>query len=472
MRELDNGVHSKISSLLTKYKDKDIYPDLFNDFVIFYIEKGRYPNSEDIKPLLKKYSTNNNLHFVNEPRNQEGNRHFGDVNINKIEDRIVGDGISTYAKDEYNRLFKKYFNKLNEVDKRFVTDFFKETPTKLAKIKNTTYTNIYIHFNKIYYDLFFKISALYPEIVKGTPVYTKINNIRKAYNTSEGVASRILLDFPIFTGYDHTRVLDDIQKYYKIDLESARKKILSFPQFAGYDHSRVLDDIQKYYKVDLEIARKKILSFPQFAGYDHSRVLNDIQKAYMVNIDIARKMVLTFPQFAGLNQVRALNDVCKVYDVNIDVARKKIITNSQFAARNHSKIVRDNIKLGKLFGLDEKTIKQLSIEYNLYSMLSPSKKVAIIDSMKNQGYRIKHIDKTIILDFIEQNNRNPTEKELKIERIKRLLRFANSFNSKDPYVKNQGIKLRESIAKKRGKIIKMRASDFGKVFKTTKLRRA
>ena len=108
-----------------------------------------------------------------------------------------------------------------------------------------------------------------------------LKKVAELYSTNEKKVLEIVLSFPQFAGYDHSRVLRDLQNVYgEANLGRLKMAVLSFPPFAGLDHSRVLNQALKVGKL-INLSREEIIEVildkPVLASYSLKRNVAVIQ---------------------------------------------------------------------------------------------------------------------------------------------------------------------------------------------------
>jgi hypothetical protein len=134
-------------------------------------------------------------------------------------------------------------------------------------------------------------------------------------------------------------------------------------------------------------------------------------KVYGFTRDEFLSLISKHPQIIGLNPQEVMNKL-RIYGFSDELIRKAIIRKPSIVDLDHNKILRLNLRLGKLIGLDEKKIKEISFKYYSLNIANPYKKIAILDVLKNHGFNPNNLDELIKSKFYNKYNRNISDREL------------------------------------------------------------
>jgi len=202
-----------------------------------------------------------------------------------------------------------------------------------------------------------------------------LRNIAQEYQCTVAKVKEIILKFPPFTGYNHSRVVRKANQEYNDDAR-VKEAILKYPAFAGLDHSRVVREASLIYGNEARVI-EAILKYPRFAGYDHTRAVREANKVYDDEARV-KEAILRFPQFVGLDHSRVVREASLVYGAEPRV-KEAILKQPSFAGLDHSRVVRQKSKLGRIVGLDRQDVIDKILDSPFLAGCSVKRYIATLD---------------------------------------------------------------------------------------------
>ena len=171
-------------------------------------------------------------------------------------------------------------------------------------------------------------------------------------------------------------LFENIATTYNSTFEKIKKNILSHPIFSAYNHKRVVREGVEVYG-DEEKVKKAILTNPSFAGLDHERVVRDATKIYG-DEEKVKKAIMRYPQFAGLDHERVIRQGVEIYGDENKV-KKAILKHPVFSGLNHERVIRQKTRIGRIIGLDYEEIRNYLLENSVNAGYSYKRDLARID---------------------------------------------------------------------------------------------
>jgi len=304
--------------------------------------------------------------------------------------------------------------------------------------------------SKLKIERFLKKTKKDPRVYSGvfnTP-FNDISNKAKDYGFILEEFKHIILRFPQIIGLNPEHVLSKAKRY-GFSITKFKSLILKFPQIIALDPEHVLNKAKIYGFTKKEFLNL-MLRHPQIIALDPRNIL---PKAKIYGFDVNKfvililrnpqimdlnpehvlskasvygftkkeflSLILRHPQITGLDPEHVLKKL-RIYGFSDKLIRKIIIKNPPVVDLDHNKILRLNLRLGKLIGLDEQKIKEISFKYYFLNITNPYKKIAVFDVLRNFGFNPNNLDQLIKSKFYLKYNRTISQErllELKIDSI-------------------------------------------------------
>ncbi|MDD3976143.1 MAG: hypothetical protein PHN22_03210 [Candidatus ainarchaeum sp.] len=250
--------------------------------------------------------------------------------------------------------------------------------------------------------------------------------------------------------------ISEIMTIYNITVSKTLKLIRYTPNVLNYNHKINLTSLSNFLDLPINKTKELFLAFPSI--YTNFEVkFNNISKTYGVSKEITKNLIKNFPQFISFDHEKRLKNIELLYGVSRKQAIERVLNVPRFLSINHTESLKVNKRLGKLFSLYENEIKEFSWKYYRFSGMGSSKKIAIIDSLRNNREIIENIQANIIAKHMEGKTK-ATIGDIRKETAEAVIKWVNnSGREANPYVFIEKLKekypkgVRETIAKRHAK---------------------